>query len=110
MEIKDFKTEFSIGDIAWVMYNNRPQRAIISGVDVEFREVTYDIDNRTIPNLLKKIKSILGLIKPTIDVRYSLDIISKEDKFWCSLGGYYRINELGHTSEELYNKMLEQSK
>ena len=105
MEIKNFKTKFTLEDVVYFMYNNNLSKGIITGIRVEFEEEVY-IHGSYMKEVIHKIKNFFDSHKTKVNVYYRIDKATKNDSFECAIGGYFRDWELAHTKEELF-KMLE---
>ena len=107
MEIKGFKTKFALEDVVYFMYKNELSKGIITRIKVEFEEEVY-IHGTYMKEVIHKIKNFFNDHKMKVQVYYSIDKATKDDTFYCAIGGYFRDYELAHTKEELF-KMLDEN-
>lgn len=106
MKIEAFETKFSVEDVVWFMYENKPTRGIVYKVDVVFKEEANLSWTEKCKNITRKLKSYFDEHSFEKHVSYRVLKINNDDTYY-GIGGfsYKTANELFHTKEELLKSL-----
>jgi hypothetical protein len=106
MKIEAFETEYSVEDVVWFMYENKPTRGIVYKVEVRFEEEANLSWTEKCKNIVRKLKSYFDEHSFEKHVSYHVLKINNDDTYY-GIGGfsYKTADELFHTKEELLKSL-----
>lgn len=102
MKIDNFKTKYNLEDIVYLIYKNKIERAVVTGIRVTFEEELKSSGYKIL-DIVKYAKKFFNDHKKNYSVLYTIDISDSEGKFYCCPGGYFSDEDLYYTKEELIN-------
>jgi len=104
MKVNEYETKFSVEDVVWFMYHDRPAQGIVREVCYEQKETANFSYNDIYINIFKRIKSYIERHKEEISISYSVDRVKDDGRFD---GCMFLMTEdkLFHTKEELLESL-----
>ena len=106
MKIEAFETKFSVEDVVWFMYENKPTRGIVYEVDVVFKEEANLSWTEKCKNIVRKLKSYFDEHRYEKFVSYRVLKLNDDDTYY-GIGPFsYKVaSEIFHTKEELLKSL-----
>ena len=106
MKINEYKTKFSVEDVVWIMYENKPTKGIVYEVHYEQQEIANLSYTEKCINIINKIKSYFDEHKKEQNVWYRVQQLN-DDGTYHGVGMFGRVTdrELFHTKEELLKSL-----
>ena len=106
MKIEAFETEFSVEDVVWFMYKNKPTKGIVYEVNVIFREEANLSWTDKCINIVRRIRSYFDEHRFEKKVSYQVQILNDDDTYYGVGGFSYKVaSELFHTKEDLLKSL-----
>lgn len=104
MKIESFETEYSVEDVVWFMYENKPTRGIVYKVEVRFEEEANLSWTGKCKNIVKKLKSHFD--EHSFEKHVSYRVLNDDDTYYGVGGFSYKVaSELFHTKEDLLKSL-----
>jgi len=101
MKIEAFETKFSVEDVVWFMYENKPTRGIVYEVNVHFKEEADLSWTDKCINIVRKIKSYFDEHRFEKNVSYKVQKINDDDT-------YYGVGEFSYRTAKTIFKTKEE--
>ena len=106
MKIEAFETEFSVEDVVWFMYENKPTKGIVYEVNVKFKEEANLSWTEMCINIVRRIRSYFDEHRFEKNVSYRVQKLNDDDTYYGVGGFSYKVaSELFHTKEDLLKSL-----
>jgi hypothetical protein len=106
MKIEAFETEFSVEDVVWFMYENKPTKGIVYEVNVNFKEEANLAWTDKCINIVRRIRFYFDEHRFEKNVFYQVQKLNDNDTYYGVGGFSYKVaSELFHTKEDLLKSL-----
>lgn len=106
MKIESYETEFSVEDVVWLMYQNKPTRGIVYAVHFELTEKANLSWSDMCVNIIRHLKSYFDEHRFEKNVWYEVQKVNEDDTYYgVGMFGRLTADDIFHTKEELLRSL-----